>query len=242
MKFLILVLISLSVHAQNFMPLSVVQSKGVAGFSFQQDCESSSKEQCLDVGGNPEIVKLGFFSLADVMGDDLEKPIWELESEVEDCSDEAPCKLALEAKVCSKLGYEKFIDALYTKVYCTQITGYKQKVVGKSFAVDQVAFDAYKAEKAAKNQFEAGINQAQMLQVCGRRVMGLMLVRNKQKNLTTSQVKSVVKTYADISDLLESGSLVSAKEEVHAATADGVLVTEEDKAALLSEIDKCLGL
>ena len=105
---------------------------------------------------------------------------------------------------------------------------------------DLTGWEAFKSSESQKAQVESGIAKAQNLRACGERVMALMLVRNQPKNLTTAQVKQVVSTYSSIKSLLGSGSLVSAREEILAVTADGVLVTDTDKTALASEVDKCL--
>jgi wobble nucleotide-excising tRNase len=81
--------------------------------------------------------------------------------------------------------------------------------------------------------------QARKAQACGKDTMAYLLVRNAQKQLSTAQVKQLVEAYATIKSLLESGSLTTAKEEISAAVADGVIVTEADKTALNQFIDGC---
>lgn len=240
MKYLFLLLISLNCFASNWMPLSKIQSQSSQAHQLESDCLKSG-EQCLDVGNEPEVVQLGFFSLQDAMGDDFENPIWEAESEIDPCDGESACEIANRSKACPDQ-YSKFIDQNFSRIYCTKIIGYSQKVIGKSFLKDETAFNSYKTQKASAAQLEAGVNIALKLNQCGQRVIALMLVRNQPKGLTKPQVKQLVTTYKDIMSLLQSGSLATAKDEINAVSSDGVLVTAADKIALTQEIDKCLGI
>jgi predicted negative regulator of RcsB-dependent stress response len=93
----------------------------------------------------------------------------------------------------------------------------------------------------ASNEYAAaqGLEYAKKAMECGKSAQALMLVRNAAKNLTTEQVKQIVATYAPIKALLDTGSLQSAVEEIGKIQADGVLVTEEDKAAITAHIGQC---
>lgn len=102
------------------------------------------------------------------------------------------------------------------------------------------AADAEDAAKATKDAEDAAIETAIAAMDCGRKVVGLLLVRNQPKNLTTAQVKQMNADYATIKDLLETGSLVSAKEEIEALVPDGTIVTTDDQTALAAKIDECL--
>lgn len=240
MKYLFLAFITLNVMASNWMPLSKIESLSSQAHQLEADCKKSG-EQCLDVGDEPEIVKLGFTSLAPAMGDDTSKPIYEAESQVEVCSGIEECQTQLNLKTCGD-GYLKFIDAEYTKTYCTTVTGFEQKEVGKALVKDLTAFNAYKAAQAQVQALNNGIAQATSAMDCGRKVQAHLLVRNAPKGLTKPQVKQLVSAYKDIKNLLDTGSLASAKEEIEAATADGVIITTGDKAALVAQINTCLGL
>jgi len=224
MKFLILLLVSLTASASNWMPLSKIQSQSLQAYQLEEDCTKLG-EQCLDVGDEPEIVKEGFTSLQDNYS----------KSEVESCLDEADCQSKHEAKICTDSGETSIKNLELLEVYCS-------KFLSKSLVKDNSGWSGFKAGKATEAQLEAGISLATNLRKCGERVMALMLVRNQPKGLTTTQVKQLVSAYASIKGLLESGSLASAKEEIQAVTADGVLVTNADKTALSAEIDKCLGM
>lgn len=226
MKFLILLFVlSFSAMASNWMPLSVIQSQGSSGYSLESDCKKTG-EDCLDVGDEPGIVSAGKVSLVNDWGP-------EVESEV--CEGQSDCEAKLESKVCTADNLQKFASEDWTRIYCVEL-------LGKALVKDEAGWSALKSQEAQKKALEAGIQFAIGLQDCGKRVMALLLVRNQPKGLTPAEVKQMVAGYASIKQLLESGSLVSAKEEIQGVVADGRLVTTADKAALTQEIDKCLGI
>lgn len=187
-------------------------------------CQESEGEACYKVPEDSG--ECGIFKLKDIYGT--------TKFDEESCSGKTVCELLLTEKVCG-VGRWPLIDAEYTEVYCVE-------VVGKEMVIDVAVKTQKDAQKAQAKALEDAIQIAQNLRQCGERVVALMLVRNQPKNLTTAQVKSLVATYSPIKELLESGSLVSAKEEINAVAADGLLVTNGDKAALTAEINKCLGL
>jgi hypothetical protein len=94
----------------------------------------------------------------------------------------------------------------------------------------------------AKHQINEATKEAKKMRDCGETVIDMMLVRNQSKTLNKNQVKQLVSSYKDIMALIQTGSLATAKDEIIAVNADGVLVTEADKAALVSVINSCLGL
>lgn len=226
MKFLILFsfLTSFSSMASNWMPLSQIQNGGIQGYNLESDCKKTG-EQCLDVGAEPEIVKLGFASLEND---------WGPESEVEDCADEQDCIAKEEAKTCPGSLY-KFRSNDHTKVYCISL-------LGKSLVKNEIGFSAYKAQQLAKAQLAAGLAAAKKMRECGEGIIDLFLVRNAPKGLTIPQVEELSVTFAPIQNLLLNGSLVTAKAKILEAPVDGVKVTDADKAALAGAADKCLGL
>jgi len=75
---------------------------------------------------------------------------------------------------------------------------------------------------------------------CGLRVKSRMLVQNSSKTLTSAQKISILTTYSTIDALLSSGSLATARGEILAVTADGVMIVEADKTALVAELDGCI--
>jgi hypothetical protein len=76
---------------------------------------------------------------------------------------------------------------------------------------------------------------------CGKSTQRLLLIRNAQKSpaLNTTQIKALVALSVPMKALLDTGSLVSAQEEIASFVADGVVITEADKTALIQHIDGC---
>lgn len=228
MKFILLsFFISLSALGSNWMPLEKISEKSSQAYQLESDCLRLSlpPQPCLDVGDEPGMLTAGFISLVND---------WGPESEEEVCDGQSDCESKLEEKVCPGV-LQKFISANFTKVYCVEL-------LGKKLLKDSVGWSSHKAGLAAQAQLEAGLAMARKLRECGGRAMDLMLVRNQPKGLSVPQVALLLETYAPIQLQLSSGSLVTAKTAIQAVAADGVIVTEGDKSALVSEIDKCLGL
>lgn len=239
MKLLFLTLISFSAFGSDWMPLSNIQSNSSQAYQLESDCKKSG-EQCLDVGDEPEIVKLGFFTLSDIMEDDHEKPLWGSRSMVESCDGEEDCKAKALLKECSQ-DREAYYNAEYSETWCNKIVGYIQKPSGrKTIQTDQQALSAHKSFEALKTQMANAKNKVKALRECLAGVIDLLVLRNASKNLTTAQVDQMVQTYQPIMSLLQAVSGVTAKEKILAASADGVFITEGDKSALTQEIDKCL--
>jgi len=104
------------------------------------------------------------------------------------------------------------------------------KLLQLEAVVAQVTLDLQKAaiEKGIDERFR-----------CADKVKKKMFYLNYSKGLTKAQVKQFVKDFKDIIDLIDTGSLDSASEEIAALTADGVLITETDKIDMIATIDSC---
>lgn len=231
-----LAIFTVTAHAENWLNHSKIKSGSVEAFSLKSDCERISGEECFDLGDYPSSI----YSEVDIEGDDETKPNYS-KSEIESCLSIADCDSKHALKTClDPLEYSiKNYDLL--QVYCSKFLSYDKKLI-KSIALDSAKLSAYQAEQTTKATLqakEAAISYAQKLMACGNKVVAYMLVRNQPKALTTSQVDTLVQTYAPIKGLLETGSLTTAKEKIAAVVADGVVVTEADKAALIAEIDLC---
>jgi len=85
---------------------------------------------------------------------------------------------------------------------------------------------------------EAGIQQALFAREGGKRIVAFMNALNAAKPLTTAQVKLVLQDpdLNLIKSMLESGSLLTAKEEITAYVPDETLITTADKTAILAEL------
>lgn len=100
-------------------------------------------------------------------------------------------------------------------------------------------FTVHISDISAEVAMASALKNAEKAMECGKSTQALLLVRNAVKNLTIAQVKSLVATYSSIKQLLDTGSLVSAAEEIMAIVPDGVLVLEADKTALVAKINEC---
>lgn len=234
--FLILSFFTLTASAENWLNHSKIKSGSIEAFSLKSDCERISQEKCFDLGDYPSSV----YSEIDVEVDDNLKPNYS-KNEVQACANEAACDLIHASKTCIDPLESSIKNYQLLEVYCSKFLSFDKKLI-KSIALDPVKLSAYQAEQTTKATLqakEAAIAYAQKLMACGNKVVAYMLVRNQPKALATSQVDTLVQTYAPIKGLLETGSLTTAKEKIAAVVADGVVVTEADKAALIAEIDLC---
>jgi len=148
------------------------------------------------------------------------------------CLDEADCLAKEAAQVCT-LGK---VIRTESEVYCAVEV---LKADGKKIVVSEQKKAAREAAAAIKAAQDAALASAMNAMDCGKSAQAAMLVRNASKNLTTAQVKQIVAAYAPIKGLLDTGSLQSAVEEIQAIQADGVLVTESDKEAIIAHINQC---
>ncbi len=232
MKHLIIFLISFSAMASNWMPLSQIQSQGTQGYQLESDCRRYG-EQCLDVGDEPGVVKLGFYNLNDVMGDDTTKPIWGVRSLIEACSGDHDCRAKALAKVCVD-GREPYYNAEYSEVWCNKITGYEQKVVGKSFSVKTQELAAHKSQLQAIAQSEALIAMGSRADADCKRVLHLIGGLNLQPGRTQEQIDTMSTSLEPIKQALQDGRPGKAKALITAIEPDGVVVTAQMKALVLS--------
>lgn len=239
MKYLILItlLFSFTVQAENWLNHSKILAGSKEAHSLKSECERISGEKCFDIGDLSSSV----FSEVDEQVDDTSKPIYS-KSEMVSCVSEANCDLIFLTKVCTDATESLIKNYNLLEVYCSKWVGYEKKLQ-KTIAQDGsklAAFQAQKAIEEATRQKEASIQFALKRIECGKRVIGLLIVRNSTKILTTAQVSQINTTYSPIKSLIETGSLVTAKEYMQAITPDGVLITEADKTDLVAEINKCL--
>lgn len=112
-------------------------------------------------------------------------------------------------------------------------------LAGNTVVIDPAKKSADDLTVAAGALSEAAIRAALKAQRCGRRVKALLLVRNAPKGLTNGQKKQLVSDHGTTIRLLDAGSLDTARAEILATPADGTIITEGDKTALVAELDNC---
>jgi hypothetical protein len=244
---LFLFLTAKSFACSNYLPISeAAKAVALEGGAGSKTCKELPEEECLCfdsiIWESAEIVdEVGngapIYTVNNQQSCTLEIPVIE---DQEPANTKTDCQLKLEALSCGE-NFEAILREDLLEVRCTRLDGYEQVLTGRKVLQNNpTKFATYQAQQAAQAQMNAARAQARNLRECGYKVMDLLLVRNASKGLTTTQVKQIVSTYAPIQGLLQSGSLNSAKEEIQAVVADGVLVTEGDKTALVAEIDQCL--
>jgi hypothetical protein len=235
MKYLFLIFFSLTSQASNFIPVSSVLNSTNAGYSLLVDCQKASAqdEVCVDVGDQP----ISTYEIYTYQVDDESKPNYS-KNNIELCIDIEDCKLKMQSKTCLNSEYAIFTPEL--ELYCTKIISYDQKTM-KSIRQSATLLSAHIAQKELKESDEL---QEQKLQEkiklidAGKRVIALLNLRNESKALTGEQIAQMVNTFVQIKGLLETGSLKTAKYAISQVVADGVVVTNEDKIALIAELDK----
>jgi len=264
MKYLILLLLSFNAFAGGFWPVGKRELDKTSFFLYasKEKCEESESYLCYDIDKCPldycevtetEDLVLDYVAKSQeqscIKGTKpepicaepvCEEPIGEeppvcAEPVCEDApfNEHQDCDDKFSSLICDSGSKINNYDLL--EVYCaTDVMRFAKKL-----QESPVKKAAYEAEQSAKASLESAMNIARKAQACGKDTTAYMLVRNASKNLTRGQVKQLVKSTVDVKNLLESGSLESAKEEINATVADGVLITEADKVAIVAYIDGC---
>lgn len=230
---------TVTAHAENWLNYSKILSSSKEAHSLKNDCERISGEECFDLGNYPS----SLYSEYDKEVDDFTKPIYFKADELS-CLDENDCSAKFLALTCTQNDYYKIKNLDFLQVYCVKLAGYEKKFI-KSIQLDTQKLQDYQAQeiiKAQAGQKESNVQTAIKKIDCGKRVIALMVVRNVPKALSPAQIAQMNTVYAPIKGLLETASLVTAKEFILSTVADGVLVTEADKTDLANETQKCIDL
>jgi len=101
-----------------------------------------------------------------------------------------------------------------------------------NFSVNLVDTSAEEAEQALEQAIAKKI-------ACGEATIKFIAKNNVKKQLTVEQRRTMVQTYSGILDLLKSGSVDIAKVDIQNVTADGTIVTEQDKTDIVAFITAC---
>ena len=100
-----------------------------------------------------------------------------------------------------------------------------------------------KTQEEIDKEAEAAMSEAIALKLsrmeCGKKVIAIFSIRNDAKNLTTQQVQTLSETYAQVQSLLMNGSLETSAMVITGIAPDGIITTQADKDALLSELNLC---
>lgn len=193
---------------------------GDTTFRLKSACEAHYLEPCIDVRG----YDLGPWSII--------VPDTYLKEQVDACADDADCQTKLESLSCTGEGFYpiKRLDIL--EVYCT-------KFVPEHIGIDQAVKTAYEAQKAAEEAEQAAISQMTMRMSNGAKVVAKLnvLVAMKTPEASVSEVTEITTRFAAIASLLRNGGLESAKAAIQSADLSGTILTESDRAELISYLD-----
>jgi hypothetical protein len=84
-------------------------------------------------------------------------------------------------------------------------------------------------EKAIKKNFD-----------CGEKAIRHIAKLNVAKQLNKGQRKQMINSYAEILNILKSGAVDIAIDEINSVNADGTIVTANDKTSIVNYIQGCL--
>lgn len=229
MKIILLAFITLSTMAI-FQKEQFVSDCSKIPFVRKIDCEKDGSS-CVEMNNvNCEYAKI---ELQDFTETDFSSPIYD-DVNAESCSDEQDCQDKSALKICDTEN-EYYVSIVDNQVLCRKVT-YSEITLQRNVVVEDAA---KKADYDAKKAKESAIKLAQSKIDCGQEVIAYLTVLNAPKGLTTDQIKTMNQTYSGIKNLLETGSLETARIEILNVVADGTLITESDKTNLVSQLDSC---
>ena len=127
-----------------------------------------------------------------------------------------------------KIGEQPIIEEVITP------TTFYYHPVNWSYSLTDVS------EEMKAKAIEQAINKAiERKLACGNSTIKYVAKSNIKKNLNKAQRKQMVLGFSEIFDLLKSGSVDIAKDEIALVEADGVIVTEQDKTNTIAFITGC---
>ena len=164
---------------KNKLPMSeVVKAMNLEAGAGKVKCKEKPKEQCICFDG----IKWETAKVVDRYIENKEKPIRE-KSETEPCEGEKDCQAILKGKQCENFKSEKFYNAEFTEVWCSEITGYEQKIEGKKLIESDTKRLAYEQELDSKEATKLAKEQ---------RKEELKAEAKKEKDLTKEEIKEIL--------------------------------------------------
>lgn len=199
--------ISFNVFAGNWIGVSEISSDtdGLTFYRKKGKCEIAKAEPCVNIQG----VNLATHDYTPVQEDDLSSPIFAPESNVSSCSNRSECyALIADGLYCDgePAGSFALVAGDYSRVYCTRITGYNQRIVNR-FVEDPVkkqAFDDSLAQKAADEIAKAALRtpRRNILKQCVQELDGQST--QAQQSIC---IKNLIKDYGETIKLLNRNEL-----------------------------------
>lgn len=219
MRYILLFILSINAHAGFILKDKASTCGGSKFYRSKAECQTSG--ECIEVDHNYNCMTHEW----------KEEQI--LKADVIPCTDEQDCDSKFLSHQCSDSEYHSIKNYDLLQVYCI-------KVIAAGVKEDPVKKASFEAQEQLRKIEESEIRAALRAMSCGKEVMAIMSIKNSKKGLSKGQVKQIVNTYSEIKALLETGSLVTAKDEIAAIIPDGILVTNDDKDALINKINSCL--
>lgn len=246
MKFLIpFILITITTARAQWVRESEILSKNWTSVSRRNVCPGTCYK--VPVGSAPSFVEL-----EEVTVNDLTKPVYS-KTDVVQCvataddpsttevdetkTLEDDCQEKLVALDCTGKG-EAIRAENNSEVYCSMLLRYEQKPAGYSRAVVNETLKAqWEAEQAAKKAERDAVNSQLKDMDFGRALYARVQLLNKGKGLSKAQRRQLRQTLGTMRDDLMDGNICDVRADLIALSADGTLIREEDKTAILSKID-----
>jgi len=228
--FILFLLFSFNVHAENWMRHSKIKAGSTEGFSFEKDCLRYG-EKCYEVGDNPSVS----FSENPVQVDDTKKPNYS-KNQVSQCADD--CVVLFRDLECVDEDESPILNTDLKEIYCSKFLSYDKKTE-QQMKVDSVKLSQVNADKAIEATKSLQRKAIAKSRACGDSAISEMIRLNAVKGLTPAQRKTVLKSYDEIKNMLQVGNLDQALLDISVLTPDGVLVIASDKTALVAFINSC---
>jgi len=147
MKYVFLFLFSFNCFAGGYMSESQMvrtdKNSLSQHFGNKLDCDKKYND-CKDY---PDSYNWNTFSKQNTQVDDFSKPNYS-KSEIDICSGETDCREKLDLKNCTDTMENKYINQVYTEIYCSKFISYDQMTVLK-IRLDTTKKAAWDAEKLA---------------------------------------------------------------------------------------------
>ena len=197
-------------------------------------CEAAEGQTCYEL---LPTYNCEYSRLQDSTENDLTKPLYS-KNETESCSGESDCQSKLALKSCLDSEESPFINAEYSELYCSKLTGYEQKPykVGYDDSSLKSAYDSLEAVKQAERDAIANIQKRQK---CGSKTKAAMVVKGQLRSLSESQIDQIFTDNNLLIKALDSGAS-SVESKLAAVVADGTLITQENKDDLIAFFASCI--
>ena len=167
-------------------------------------CEDENKEECLSI---PEDYHPGTHAVKDLLGTDLDNPVWAQRQDHALCSGEDECTQAL-LTPCTDPEMTRYVDEAFSETWCTQILRYPEIKIGEEVALDDTKTLLHLQKLADEEALGEKVAKAHGDMAMGREILA------KSKALLGSAWASIGgnENVRDMAHYLLAGELCLAKE------------------------------